>query len=196
MAGGRKRPSERPTIAFNGCPTQNPCPLTQRQIREIAQHLAPGSDKCTAFLEKGHDERRKDEGGPATRQLNHQSDLESDLHIRKHSTGRALHDGHLSRAGARAERVFALLARLGRVGELVHLDAVSHFFPSDARDAACQRGQPVAGGSTHLTTPALATEANGTSRPRICFALAETRRWGTRRVRDTARRTEVAVAAE
>jgi hypothetical protein len=48
---------------------------------------------------------------------------------------------------------------------------------------------------TYLTTPAEATEANGTSLDRISFVLGETLRRGTRRVRDTANKTEVRVAA-
>jgi hypothetical protein len=59
----------------------------------------------------------------------------------------------------------------------------------NARD--CSSG----GHSTHLTTPAEATLTKGTRRPRSCFAVGETRRRGTSRVRDTASATDVAVAA-
>lgn len=47
----------------------------------------------------------------------------------------------------------------------------------------------------HFTTPALATDTKGTSLPRSCFADGETFRRGTNRVRETAIRTDVAVAA-
>lgn len=46
-----------------------------------------------------------------------------------------------------------------------------------------------------MTTPALATEANGTSFDKTSFVVGDTRRRGTRRVSDTASRTEVSVAA-
>jgi hypothetical protein len=48
---------------------------------------------------------------------------------------------------------------------------------------------------TYLTTPALATEANGTNFERTSFVPGETRRRGTRRVSDTASKTDVSVAA-
>jgi len=48
---------------------------------------------------------------------------------------------------------------------------------------------------TYLTTPALATEANGTNFERTSFVPGETRRRGTSRVSDTASNTEVRVAA-
>lgn len=48
---------------------------------------------------------------------------------------------------------------------------------------------------TYLTTPALATEANGTNFDNTSFVAGDTRRRGTRRVSDTASRTEVSVAA-
>lgn len=46
-----------------------------------------------------------------------------------------------------------------------------------------------------MTTPALATEANGTNFDRTSFVPGETRRRGTRRVRETASKTDVRVAA-
>jgi hypothetical protein len=46
-----------------------------------------------------------------------------------------------------------------------------------------------------LTTPALATEANGTNFERTSFVPGETRRRGTSRVSDTASKTDVRVAA-
>jgi len=46
-----------------------------------------------------------------------------------------------------------------------------------------------------LTTPALATEANGTNFESTSFVPGETRRRGTRRVSDTASSTDVRVAA-
>jgi hypothetical protein len=48
---------------------------------------------------------------------------------------------------------------------------------------------------TYLTTPALATEANGTNFERTSFVPGETRRRGTSRVSDTASKTDVRVAA-
>jgi hypothetical protein len=51
------------------------------------------------------------------------------------------------------------------------------------------------GKRAYLTTPALATEANGTSFDKTSFVVGDTRRRGTRRVSDTASKTEVSVAA-
>jgi len=48
---------------------------------------------------------------------------------------------------------------------------------------------------TYLTTPALATEANGTNFESTSFVPGDTRRRGTRRVSDTASNTDVRVAA-
>lgn len=48
---------------------------------------------------------------------------------------------------------------------------------------------------THFTIPALATLAKGTNLPRISLVTGETRNRGTARVSETARRTEVNVAA-
>lgn len=48
---------------------------------------------------------------------------------------------------------------------------------------------------THLTTPALATDANGTSFERTSFTPGDTRNRGTSRVNETAIATEVKVAA-
>jgi hypothetical protein len=48
---------------------------------------------------------------------------------------------------------------------------------------------------THLTTPALATLANGTSFDSKSFVVADTLNLGTKRVRDMAIATEVRVAA-
>ena len=75
------------------------------------------------------------------------------------------------------------------------LDTISHLFPSNTRNTTRQLSSLFIKKRAYLTTPAEATEANGTSLERTSFVVGETRRRGTRRVRDTASRTEVRVAA-
>lgn len=123
----------------------------------------------------------------------------ADAHVGEDSARGALHDGHLSRLGAFAQRLLLFVARLGLSRDLEHLDAIAHLLPPDTRDAI--RGKlvrcvvQVSIGATDLTTPALATLAKGTSLPSSCLAAGETLSRGTSRVSETANATDVNVAA-
>lgn len=116
------------------------------------------------------------------------------LHIRKHPTSSRLPHSHLTGFCALPQYCL-LLVTIFVCFDLEYLDAIAHLFPPDTRDTSVRYTCEIRLGWTHLTTPALATLANGTSLPRMSLVAPETGSLGTRRVSDTARKTDVNVAA-